>query len=309
MFLGSRQRILATIQDIISTAEHRQDHVRVAVAFWGDGSELIFGQNGNYEMICNLEHPGTNPYAIERILLKHNVTMKQNSSLHAKVVIGSAGAFVGSSNLSERALGIQRSDLDGWIEAGVFLDAHSADLTEAHLWFESTWGGSVGISSEDISRAKLNWDARAQSIASEALEEEQEPLPDNEQASEEPELLDGEIFEPENLSKNPGNKTRMASRKLSGLYYQAFPDQKRDGSTIKVPAHAANLLWTLSGKEMWTKIGGTPAFLTPEMVVERAKKLGTYARVNEFMAKLAHDQNLHPGAAIRYWAAKYDPEG
>ena len=78
-------------------------------------------------------------------------------------------------------------------------------------------------------------------------------------------------------------------------------------STIKVPAHAANLLWTLSGQSVPTNIPEVPEFKSPEMVIERAKALKTYERLQEFMIKLANSSVIRPEASVRYWAQQYKP--
>lgn len=301
MFLDSRERILDKIEEIISAAEDRSDILRAAVAFWGSGSQLLIKDRASYTLVCNLEHPGTNPFVVEKIMAGPNVTFLQHNDLHAKVVIGSAGAVVGSANFSERALGILMADMGGWIEAAVFLQPENGTYADAVVWFDKLWQTARQISSSDIDRAKGNWLARG-GVALEAISEHAQ---DNSLVVESvPELYDEDVFELQPLSKKSRNKTRMASDELVRLYFQAFPDEIQNNATIKVPAHAANLIWVLSGREMSTNIEGVPAFKIPSMVIERSKALGTYDKVQAFVVSLASNRRAKP--AVRFWAQHFN---
>lgn len=302
MFLESRERILSMIEEIIGAAEDRTDILRAAVAFWGAGSDLLIKDKGCYELLCNLDHPGTNPFVVEKIMAKPNVTFKKQNDLHAKVIIGSAGAVVGSANFSERALGIQKDDTSGWIEAGVLLLPRTFPHAEAGMWFERLWLTATPISPEDLGRAKENWLARGGGqldAAPELIPYDPPMVPDLNG----PELYDEDVFETKPLDKKSRNMTRMASDELVRLYYQAFPDETQNPSTVKVPAHAANLIWVLSGQEMSTNIAGLPTFKSPNMVIERSRDLGTFDKVHAFIEKLAESQRAKP--AVRYWAQYY----
>ena len=297
MFLESRERILSMIEEIFGAAEDRSDNLRAAVAFWGAGSDLLIKDKGRYELLCNLDHPGTNPFVVEKIMAKPNVTFRQANDLHAKVIIGSAGAVVGSANFSERALGIQNADTSGWIEAGVLLAPGTIPHAESGLWFDRLWLTATAISPEDLSLAKANWLER-QNAQQEAPQELIALDP-----TEAPELYDEDVFETKALDKKSRNMTRMASDELVRLYYQYFPDEERNNSTIKVPAHAANLIWVLSGQQMSTNIPGCSTFKSADMVIERSRRLGTLDRVNAFVDELARSQSAKP--AVRYWANSY----
>lgn len=297
MFLESRERILSMIEGIFGAAEDRSDNLRAAVAFWGAGSDLLIKDKGRYELLCNLDHPGTNPFVVEKIMAKPNVTFRQANDLHAKVIIGSAGAVVGSANFSERALGIQNADTSGWIEAGVLLAPGTIPHAESGLWFDRLWLTATAISPEDLSLAKANWLERQN--AQQEAPQELIAL----DSTEAPELYDEDVFETKALDKKSRNMTRMASDELVRLYYQYFPDEERNNSTIKVPAHAANLIWVLSGQQMSTNIPGCPTFKSADMVIERSRRLGTLDRVNAFVDELARRQSAKP--AVRYWANSY----
>lgn len=302
MFLDSRQRILSMIEEIVAASEDRSDTLRAAVAFWGFGSELLIKEKGRYELLCNFEHPGTNPFVVEKIMAKPNVTFMQRNDLHAKVIIGSAGAVVGSANFSESALGIQKDEVSGWSEAGVFIFPRTIPHAEAVLWFETLWQAARPISQEDVDRAKASWLARGGEpleAAPELIQYDPGVVPDEIGL----ELYDEDVFETKPLDKKSRNMTRMASDELVRLYYQAFPNEIQNNSTIKVPAHAANLLWVLSGQEMSTNIEGIPTFKTPSMVIERSRELGTIDMMHAFVQNLANNQRAKP--AVRYWAQYY----
>lgn len=309
MFLGTRDKILARIQELVEACGQRRDLLRMAVAFWGSGSEQIIKGPGRFNILCNLSHPGTNPWVIEKIRNLPGVNIKQLDDLHAKVVIGSAGAFVGSANMSERALGINMSGRQGWLEAGVSLDAKTDDHAEASIWFDAAWEAAGAITDPDLERAKLTWAERGgealEAFAGQASTYDQDASDPN--LHRPPDLFEEHVFEDKAFTKKSANMTRMASRNLEQLYYQAFPGEERNRSTVKVPAHAANLLWTLSGQSVPTNISGLPEFTAPEMVIERAKHLKTFDRVHEFMAVLAQSPVVRPHPAVRYWARQYRP--
>jgi hypothetical protein len=302
MFLESRERILAQIEEIIAAAEDRSDILRGAVAFWGAGSQLLIKNRASYNLVCNLEHPGTNPFVVEKIMAGPNVTFQQHNDLHAKVVIGSAGAVIGSANFSERALGIQMGEVAGWIEAAVLVRPENAAHAQTAMWFERLWHAARSISQEDIDRAKSNWLARGRDplgTTPELVRYDPSVVPELEG----PALCEEDVFEAEPLDKTLRKKTRMASVELLELYQQTCQEEIRQNWAAKVAAHSANLLWVLSGREIGTNIEGIPAFKTPDMVIERSRKLGTFEMLHIFVQSLANNPQAKP--AIRFWAQYY----
>jgi hypothetical protein len=302
MFLESRERILAQIEEIIAAAEDRSDILRGAVAFWGVGSQLLIKDRASYNLVCNLEHPGTNPFVVEKIMAEPNVTFLQHNDLHAKVVIGSAGAVVGSANFSERALGIQMGEVAGWIEAAVLVRPEDAAHAKTGMWFERLWHAARSISQEDIDRAKSNWLARGRDPLG-ATPELVRYHPSVDPDLKGPALCEEDVFEAEPLDEKLRKKTRMASAELLELYQQTCQKGIRRNEAVKVAAHSANLLWVLSGREMGTNIEGIPAFKTPDMVIERSRKLGTFKMMHTFIQSLANNPQAKP--AIRFWAQYY----
>ena len=283
MFLQSRAQILSKIDALVTASDKQGDVMRAAVAFWGDGSQIMVRGQGRFELICNLAHPGTNPGVIENIMSYANVIFRQRDDLHAKVAISAGGAVVGSANFSEKALGLQMADVGGWLEAGYFIEPGTGPHTEVNGWFESIWADARIITPGDIEKAKLRW-------------QEQGGAPMG------PELFEEEVFEEWPLGTKSRNKIRMASRALIDLYFQAFPDRVENGRSVWVPGHTANLLWLLSGRITRSNIEGVPFFTTPAQVMDRARDLKTFDKVQAFMTKLASDENLKPTPSIRHWA-------
>lgn len=312
MFLGQRDKILARIRELIEASDQRADIMRIAVAFWGIGSDQFIRGAGRFKLLCNLAHPGTNPWVIARIMGFHNVEFKRLDELHAKVIIGSSGAFVGSANFSERALGLKRSNIEGWIEAGVYISAKTEDHSEACIWFDAVWETASDITEADLGEAKDNWINRGGVPLEEPTQTESPSVSHTstrESESADPlDLFEEHVFEDKAFTRKSPNMTRMACKDLEYLYYQAFPQEEKNRSTIKVPAHAANLLWTLSGQSVRTNIDEIPEFRSPDMVIERSRALKTFERLQAFMCELAHSPSIRPVAAVRYWAQQYRPE-
>lgn len=98
--------------------------LRLAVAFWGTGSENLLGDalGGDIRIICNLKSGGTNPYVLENF---PRDKVKQHDHLHAKVYIGEDKVVVTSANASANGLGLEGSEQNFWEEAGVLVDRRS----------------------------------------------------------------------------------------------------------------------------------------------------------------------------------------
>lgn len=120
--------------------------VSCAVAFWGHGSETIFGSVdlSHVKIVCNLRMGGTNPLAIMAIQAK-GAHVRHMDNLHAKVYIGDIDAVVASANASVNGLGILAGTSATWLEAGVVLP--SADAVD---WFETLWKNSHAVQPSDL---------------------------------------------------------------------------------------------------------------------------------------------------------------
>lgn len=131
--------------------------VRCAVAFWGDGAEDLFPDQGrnDFRIICNLKLGGTNPHVISKLERKGAV-IRQHDRLHAKVYLGDGQAVVASANASTNGLGLEGVEQRGWNEAGVEL----TDVGDVGEWFEALWRRSREITPADLRAAVLAWNRR-----------------------------------------------------------------------------------------------------------------------------------------------------
>ena len=92
----------------------------IAVPFWGRGAIALLGLKAgtNARIICNIDHPGCNPYEIEDIR-KLNIKVWTHPRLHAKIYATAGLAIAGSSNVSSNGLAVEGKAARGWIEANV----------------------------------------------------------------------------------------------------------------------------------------------------------------------------------------------
>jgi hypothetical protein len=134
----------------------------VAVAFWGKGAAKKLGLTSDTRVrtICNLNHPGCNPEAIEE-LRELGIKVRSNPRLHAKIYATEHVAVVGSSNVSTNGLTVEGPDATSWIEANVLAD-DPMFLKEVHALFEEIWDHpmTMPVRKSDIEAAKearRNW--------------------------------------------------------------------------------------------------------------------------------------------------------
>jgi hypothetical protein len=92
----------------------------IAVPYWGKGAIGLLGikRGANIRIICNIDHPGCNPYEIEDIR-NLNVKVWTHPRLHAKIYATPRLAIVGSSNVSSNGLAVEGSASRAWIEANI----------------------------------------------------------------------------------------------------------------------------------------------------------------------------------------------
>lgn len=156
MFLDSGRAIAGQIQVLID-GEVAQP-VRLAVAFWGTGAD--YKLRGKCQIICDLESGACNPAVIRTLLNRDSWVVLKLSGLHAKVVIGSAGAVVSSANMSTNGLGAEGADASGTIEAGYFVSANAPDYKKIVTWFEGVWSKATKITQHDLTLAQQKWNFR-----------------------------------------------------------------------------------------------------------------------------------------------------
>ncbi len=138
------------------TALRRAGAGVIAVPFWGKGAVKLLGLDAglSVRVICNLDHPGCNPFVIEE-LRKHKVRVKTHPRLHAKIYATREEAFVGSSNASSNGLAVEGREAQGWVELNV-TSAEPAFVTGVLGEFETLWESveSRPVRAADIKRAK-----------------------------------------------------------------------------------------------------------------------------------------------------------
>ena len=127
-----------------------------AVAFWGHGSEDIFGRPdlSHVRVICNLRMGGTNPLAI-LALQSRGALVRHLDNLHAKVYIGDVDTVVASANASRNGLGLSSEAGAVWLEAGVVIPS-----TSAIPWFDRLWQTSKIMRFSDLTAGLLAFSKR-----------------------------------------------------------------------------------------------------------------------------------------------------
>lgn len=146
---------------VVTAIATEEGELLLAVSFWGRGAESIVHprSTGPVKLICNLKSGATNPDTIEALRNRNGVTLKQHDRLHAKVVVGSRTAVVGSANLSSNGLNLEGDELQGWEEAGL-LTRDATQLDAIKQWFEAMWRDSQNIDDQDIKEARAKWAQR-----------------------------------------------------------------------------------------------------------------------------------------------------
>ncbi|MEE4675477.1 phospholipase D family protein [Pseudomonas alliivorans] len=311
-FLSDTNEILHTIKRLILDAE---DGYGIAVAFWGKGAEILIPNHGYGRIICNLGHPGTNPHVIEKIRSNANVSVRYLDSLHAKVVVSDQGSFVGSSNLSEAALGITTPNGE-WQEAGVFLEPSNMAAKKAWRWFEALWEIASPVGDVDIAEAAARWEGEA---LSESHYRKSGPLADLKlkgemEAATTYRLHELQLFAQRLENSFQSDVMTMASHSFQELYddLMGIParqhgDPQSTGPNRKAAGQAANVLWAQSGSEPLARLKtpkGTIQVNDPKMFLKRSAASGLSDRVWEFLNKLAAQSRGDGNDAYRYWAGE-----
>jgi PLD-like domain len=128
----------------------------IAVPFWGRGALKLLGLDGgaNVRIICNLDHPGCNPFVIEQ-LRDHKVKVRTHKRLHAKIYGTADMAIVGSSNASSNGLTVEGREAQGWVELNV-VSCDPMFVADVLGEFENLWESdeTLPVLATDIKRAK-----------------------------------------------------------------------------------------------------------------------------------------------------------
>jgi len=120
-------------------ARKQSSEAVVAVPFWGNGAASALGltENDPVRILCNLDHPGCNPDAIDE-LRGLRIKVRTHPRLHAKLYATKQVAIVGSSNVSTNGLTVEGAASKGWIEANVCSDDPTL-VADALALFETIW--------------------------------------------------------------------------------------------------------------------------------------------------------------------------
>lgn len=136
--------------------------IDIAVAFWGQGAELLIPQTGKkLRILCNLAMGGTNPKVIKDLQAYPSIEIKALNRLHAKVMIGDQQAIIGSANCSANGLNYEGDELKGWYEAGYRI-YDATQLEHMQTWFDSLWVDAEPITESMLNDAARIWAQRSQ---------------------------------------------------------------------------------------------------------------------------------------------------
>ena len=146
-----------------------EKNIKCAVAFWGKKALELLIDKDNINIICNLESGAVNPDFVESMRDKNwlkkmklkKVNIRTMNKLHAKVIITSNDAIVGSANISSNGLSYEDNDaIKGWTEAGILIK-DKAIIKEINDWFDKElWKKSRLINEKLLKEAKLTWNKR-----------------------------------------------------------------------------------------------------------------------------------------------------
>lgn len=134
---------------------------KFGVSFWGEEAISLLGidhlKRLPLEIVCNLESGACNPAVIKRLLNKRefpNVSILTNSRLHAKVYLTNKCLITGSANASANGLGLEGTELKGWLEALTYTENQAA-RTAASSWFDGL--RKQQISADLMKEARRRW--------------------------------------------------------------------------------------------------------------------------------------------------------
>ena len=127
------------VASAFKTARRKGAQASVAVAFWGKGGATKLGlkKAEDVRVICNLDHVGCNPEAIQEVR-DLGIKVKTHPRLHAKIYATEAVAIIGSSNASTNGLTVEGDSALGWKEANVLTDDAKV-VADALTYFEELW--------------------------------------------------------------------------------------------------------------------------------------------------------------------------
>lgn len=149
----------AQIRKCLVEGLRESDSLDAAVAFIGsDWADLIGTFSGKIRVICWLSSTNTNPYAVEQMMGRDNIRVRQLPAMHAKVYVLKGKpdrCIVGSANLTSAAL--SEENASGQHEAAMCA-ASKKEVRDARKWFNDLWKESKPVSQSGIDAAKERWE-------------------------------------------------------------------------------------------------------------------------------------------------------
>lgn len=295
MFIGTAIAILQA-HARLSDAQSARRPIGLAVAFWGEGAEVLIRSDRQYKVVCNLTSGGTNPRVIRELLQRSNVEVRHLPNLHAKVSVFEHGAIVSSANFSKSGLWLEGESARGWDEAAYELSTHDDSFADVHHWFEMLFTRSLLISEKVLREAEAAWVPRVapQSTVTITTEVHSKVIAPERAV----ELKEDDLFE---SFIKPGNRFRMAAPWLIQVFSKI---EAVNNNSRYVPAYVANMIWTQSGKPIATNIPEQRIVTQPsevwDLALTKSKKHGP--RILALLEAVIQDE-ITP-FAVRHWATK-----
>jgi hypothetical protein len=301
MFIGSASNILHALTHL-SDMQTALRPIGMAVAFWGEGAQDILRMDRRYKLVCNLAAGGTNPKVIRELLQRSNVEVKHLPNLHAKVSVFEHGAIVSSANFSRSGLWFEGETAGGWDEAGYELSPVDASFSDVERWFEALFARSLHISEEVLQEAETAWNQRVipePTVADPIAAEPEKPPCMAVAPVRSVELEEDELFMP---FIKKGHRFRMAAGWL--IQVLAKVEDVSKPNSRYVSAYVAHMIWTQSGKPMYTKVIALPIVRKPSEIWDVAiKKSKTHGpRILALLEAVIQD-DITP-FAVRHWATR-----
>jgi len=291
MFLSTAEEIQSAVRRLIYESNDGSP-IRIAVAFWGAGAEALIPDGKRYNLLCNLSTGSTNPMTLRQLAARHQT--RHLSDLHAKVLVGQTFALVGSANLSSAGLGFAGGRNVQWREAMMLIPRSSPEFQAIREWFFLQWAEADPVNEAALALAEAAWNARAQVQVPFAAAPSERAVP---QLSEDLMFASGFVV--------GDNRIRMAARWIVEIYDEALEAKNR--SNVRIPAFAANILWTLSGQSVETQIEDVPRFHLPDQVINRALERGQPHNNLERIARLMRALLVAPQTpdAVKFWITRW----
>jgi hypothetical protein len=135
-------------------------NVDLAIAYWGANGGKTLGLDlvsCPVRILCDVYTGACNPKELEA-LLAMGFDVRTRNGLHAKVIVTSASAIVGSANASANGLGQEGEEANN-IEAAALI-TNPAFVQDVQHWFNELWKDAHPVTSEVIQQIRPFWEER-----------------------------------------------------------------------------------------------------------------------------------------------------